>query len=79
MVIWALHLFIIIKAILLGLALQHKLLEDLQKELELPSNQLLALLNKIIKKFIILVEECYTSENIFKSSNNDTIKEEKSN
>ncbi|KAL0478988.1 N-acetyltransferase [Acrasis kona] len=38
-------------AILCGLGLQHKRLEQLEKELDLPSNQLLALFNKCMRKF----------------------------
>jgi N-acetyltransferase 10 len=45
------------KAILLGIGLQHKSVEDLEKELQLPPNQLLAMFNKIVKKIISLLEE----------------------
>jgi N-acetyltransferase 10 len=37
-------------AILIGLGLQHKSVTDLEKELELPSSQILAMFNKIMRK-----------------------------
>lgn len=37
---------------LLGLGLQHKTVEDLEKELDLPSSQLLGLFNRIIRKVV---------------------------
>jgi N-acetyltransferase 10 len=46
-----------IKAILIGIGLQHKSIEDLEKELQLPPNQMLAMFNKIVKKLIALLEE----------------------
>lgn len=45
-----------LKAILIGMGLQHKSVEDLEKELQLPPNQLLAMFNKIVKKCIALIE-----------------------
>ncbi len=45
-----------------GIGLQHKSIEDLEKELSLPPNQLLALFNKIIKKMIALLEEINVAE-----------------
>jgi N-acetyltransferase 10 len=39
------------------LGLQHKSVEDLEKELQLPSNQVLAMFNKIVKKIISLLED----------------------
>ncbi len=39
------------------MGLQHKSVEDLEKELQLPPNQLLAMFNKIVKKIINLLEE----------------------
>ena len=42
---------------MLGIGLQHKSVEDLEKELQLPPNQLLAMFNKIVKKIISLLEE----------------------
>jgi len=48
---------ILIKAILIALGLQHKSVEDLEKELQLPPNQILAMFNKIVKKIINLLEE----------------------
>jgi len=44
-------------AILLGLGLQHKNIETLEKELELPSSQLLGLFNRTIRKVV----QCYNS------------------
>lgn len=41
-----------LQALLLGLGLQHKTLEDLEKELDLPSSQLLGLFNRIIRKVV---------------------------
>lgn len=45
------------KAILVALGLQHKSVEDLEKELQLPPNQVLAMFNKIVKKIIALLED----------------------
>ncbi len=39
------------------MGLQHKSVEDLEKELQLPSNQVLAMFNKIVKKIISLLED----------------------
>lgn len=47
----SLHISPVQGTILLGLGLQHKSIEDLEKELDLQSSQLLGLFNKIIKKF----------------------------
>ena len=47
----------LLKAILLGIGLQRKSVEDLEKELQLPPNQMLAMFNKIIKKLINLLED----------------------
>lgn len=47
----SLHISAVQAAILLGLGLQHKSIEELEKELDLQSSQLLGLFNKIIKKF----------------------------
>lgn len=41
-----------LQALLLGLGLQHKTVEDLEKELDLPSSQLLGLFNRIIRKVV---------------------------
>ncbi|RNA32850.1 N-acetyltransferase 10-like [Brachionus plicatilis] len=49
-------------AILLGVGLQKKSVEELEKELQLPPNQLLAMFNKVIKKFISLLEEIQISQ-----------------
>ncbi|XP_046583155.1 RNA cytidine acetyltransferase-like [Haliotis rubra] len=44
------HLSAVQSGLLLGLGLQHKTVDDLEKEFELPTSQLLALLNKVIRK-----------------------------
>ncbi|KAK2565431.1 RNA cytidine acetyltransferase [Acropora cervicornis] len=44
-------------AILLGLGLQHKSIDKLEKELELPSSQLLGLFNRTIRKVV----QCFNS------------------
>ncbi|CAI8034150.1 RNA cytidine acetyltransferase [Geodia barretti] len=47
-----LHLSAAQSAILLGLGLQHKTVDDLQKELDLPASQVLGLFNRVIRKFV---------------------------
>jgi len=44
------------------MGLEHKSIEDLEKELQLPPNQMLALFNKIVKKVISLLEEISVKE-----------------
>ncbi|KAM4552961.1 RNA cytidine acetyltransferase [Fundulus diaphanus] len=39
-------------ALLLGIGLQHKSVDQLQKEIELPSSQLMGLFNRLIRKFV---------------------------
>ena len=39
-------------ALLAGIGLQHKTIDQLEKELNVPQSQLLALFNKLIKKII---------------------------
>ncbi|XP_035521188.1 RNA cytidine acetyltransferase [Morone saxatilis] len=39
-------------ALLLGVGLQHKSVEQLEKEIELPSSQLMGLFNRLIRKFV---------------------------
>ncbi|XP_059191609.1 RNA cytidine acetyltransferase [Centropristis striata] len=39
-------------ALLLGIGLQHKSVDQLEKELELPSSQLMGLFNRLIRKFV---------------------------
>uniref|UniRef100_A0A3P9M759 RNA cytidine acetyltransferase n=1 Tax=Oryzias latipes TaxID=8090 RepID=A0A3P9M759_ORYLA len=39
-------------ALLLGIGLQHKTVEQLEKEIELPSSQLMGLFNRVIRKFV---------------------------
>lgn len=56
------NLSLVQSAILLGVGLQKKSVEDLEKELQLPPNQLLAMFNKVIKKFITLLEEIQVNQ-----------------
>ncbi|XP_062604451.1 RNA cytidine acetyltransferase-like, partial [Saccostrea cucullata] len=51
------QLSIVQSALLLGLGLQHKTVEDLEKELDLPSSQLLGLFNRIIRKVVHSLNE----------------------
>uniref|UniRef100_A0A2K6DK79 RNA cytidine acetyltransferase n=1 Tax=Macaca nemestrina TaxID=9545 RepID=A0A2K6DK79_MACNE len=44
-------------ALLLGIGLQHKSLDQLEKEIELPSGQLMGLFNRIIRKVVKLFNE----------------------
>ncbi|XP_071957067.1 RNA cytidine acetyltransferase-like [Antedon mediterranea] len=46
------HLSAVQSAILLGMGLQHKTVDDLQKELDLPSSQILGLFIRIMKKIV---------------------------
>ncbi|XP_026167759.1 RNA cytidine acetyltransferase isoform X2 [Mastacembelus armatus] len=39
-------------ALLLGIALQHKSVDQLEKEIDLPSSQLMGLFNRLIRKFV---------------------------
>ncbi|XP_023271076.1 RNA cytidine acetyltransferase isoform X2 [Seriola lalandi dorsalis] len=39
-------------ALLLGIGLQHKSVNDLEKEIDLPSSQLMGLFNRLIRKFV---------------------------
>lgn len=41
-----------LQGVLLGLGLQHKSVEDLEKDLDLPATQILGLFNKIIRKMV---------------------------
>ncbi|CAF0885538.1 unnamed protein product [Brachionus calyciflorus] len=56
------NLSLVQSAILIGVGLQKKSVEDLEKELQLPPNQLLAMFNKVIKKFINLLEEIQVNQ-----------------
>lgn len=40
------------QALLLGIGLQHKSVEQLEKEIELPSSQLMGLFNRLIRKCV---------------------------
>ena len=42
---------------LLGIGLQHKSVEDLEKDLDLPVSQLLGLFIKIVRKFVTFFNE----------------------
>ncbi|KAH0516674.1 N-acetyltransferase 10 [Microtus ochrogaster] len=44
-------------ALLLGIGLQHKSVDDLEKEIELPSGQLMGLFNRIIRKVVKLFND----------------------
>ena len=46
------QLTVIQMALLAGIGLQHKTIDQLEKELNVPQSQLLALFNKLIKKII---------------------------
>lgn len=41
-----------VQALLLGVGLQHKRVDDLEKEIELPSSQLMGLFNRVIRKIV---------------------------
>jgi hypothetical protein len=41
-----------VQAIVLGLGLQHKSVDDMEKELELPAGQVLGLFNRSVRKFV---------------------------
>jgi N-acetyltransferase 10 len=54
------------------MGLQHKSIEDLEKELQLPPNQLLAMFNKVVEKIINLLEDINVKQinaDLFKKSN----------
>lgn len=42
----------VLQALLLGLGLQHKSVDQLEKEIELPAGQLMGLFNRIIRKVV---------------------------
>ena len=44
-----------LQALLLGIGLQHKSLDQLEKEVELPSSQLMGLFNRIIRKVVQVI------------------------
>ena len=52
MINWTLHFFVVFQGILLGFGLQHKTVEDIERELDLPSSQILGLFNRIIRKVV---------------------------
>jgi len=49
-------------AILLGVGLQYKSFDDISKELNIQTNQLLALFNKLMKKFTNQIKMLYEKE-----------------
>ncbi|XP_003693902.1 RNA cytidine acetyltransferase [Apis florea] len=71
------HLSAVQSAILLGLGLQHKTVDTLAKELDLPTTQLLGLFNRIIRKFIQYfnkITENFIETTIMKiEGNNETV------
>ncbi|XP_076249506.1 RNA cytidine acetyltransferase l(1)G0020 isoform X1 [Calliopsis andreniformis] len=71
------HLSAVQSAILLGLGLQHKTVDKLAEELDLPASQLLALFNRTIRKsmqYLNGIAENYIETTIMKKeSNNDNI------
>lgn len=59
-----------LQALLLGIGLQHKSVSDLEKEIDLPSSQLMGLFNRLIRKFVqvsrnhwrkFLISACYST------------------
>lgn len=40
------------QALLLGIGLQHKSVDQLEKEIDLPSSQLMGLFNRVIRKIV---------------------------
>ncbi|CAL1535363.1 unnamed protein product [Lymnaea stagnalis] len=46
------HLSVVQSSILLSLGLQHKTVDEIEKDIELPANQVLALFNRSIRKFV---------------------------
>ncbi|XP_076620661.1 RNA cytidine acetyltransferase l(1)G0020 [Colletes latitarsis] len=71
------HLSPVQSAILLGLGLQHKTVDKLAEELNLPSSQLLGLFNRIIRKFMQylnrIAENYIETTMMKKDSNNENI------
>lgn len=61
-------------ALLLAIGLQYKSFDDISSELNIQANQLLALFNKMIKKFVNKIRGLYESEidkeEIFKKNKN---------
>lgn len=45
----------ILQALLLGIGLQHKSVDQLEKEIELPAGQLMGLFNRIIRKVMKVI------------------------
>ena len=58
-VLW---MFSLIQGVLLGLGLQHKTVEDLEKDVDLPSSQLLGLFNKMIRKIVTCLNQVLETE-----------------
>ncbi|XP_033752198.1 RNA cytidine acetyltransferase-like isoform X1 [Pecten maximus] len=51
------HLSAVQSAILLGMGLQHKTVDELEKDLDLPSSQLLGLFSRVIRKIVHVFSE----------------------
>lgn len=51
------HLSAVQSGMLLGMALQHKTVDELEKEIDLPSSQLLGLFNRLIRKVVQYLNE----------------------
>lgn len=45
-------LLFLFQALLLGVGLQHKSIDQLEKEINLPSSQLMGLFNRLVRKFV---------------------------
>jgi N-acetyltransferase 10 len=58
--------YLYIQAILTGLGLQHKTVDTLTQELELPANQLLALFNRSMRKLAGSIAEKRVLESLSK-------------
>lgn len=48
----SLKVFFLFQALLVGIGLQHKTIEDLEKDIDLPISQLLGLYNRILRKVV---------------------------
>lgn len=67
-------LILMFKAILIGMGLQHKIIEDISTELELPASQLLGLFNRTIRKSVTYLTSI-VEENVAQHLGSDTRKE----
>lgn len=71
------NLSLVQAAILVAIGLQRKSIEELEKDIQLPPNQILAMFNKIVKKIISLLEEVnvHQMNKIMFENNNGTVDE----